>query len=91
MQHPEPVETPLQRWLVRLVYVLAAVLGMVYSYDFGKVIGGPLVGVVLALNGAVFCSIVAGALAEKLCQWWPEAHREADRPAGGSLPVRPGS
>lgn len=83
--------TPLRRWLLRWVYGLAAVLGMVYSYDFGKVIGGPLVGVVLALNGAVFCSIVAGALAEKLCQWWPEAHRQADRPAGGSLPARPGS
>ena len=41
MQHAEPAPTtPLQRWLLRLVYGLAAVLGMVYSYDFGKVIGG---------------------------------------------------
>jgi len=72
MQHADPAPaTPLQRWLLRLVYVLAAVTGMVYSYDFGKVIGGPIMGVVLALNGAVFCSIVAGALAEKLCRWWP--------------------
>jgi len=68
--------------LVRLVYMLAAVAGMIYSYDFGKVIGGPLVGVVLALNGAIFCSIVAGALAEKLCRWWPDLHREARRSAG---------
>ncbi len=83
MQHPEPASvTPIQRWLVRLVYTLAAVAGMVYSYDFGKVIGGPLVGVVLAFNGAIFCSIVAGALAEKLCQWWPQALRETERSAG---------
>lgn len=92
MQAPEPAPTTaLQRWLLRLVCLLGAAIGMVYSYDFGKLIGGPLVGVVLALNGAVFCSIVAGALAEKLSRWWPEAHRQADRPAGGSLPLRPGS
>lgn len=76
MHHAEPdPTTPLQRWLVRLVYVLAAVTGTLYGYDFGKVIGGPLMGVVLALNGAVFCSIVAGALAEKLCQWWTAAQQ----------------
>ena len=83
MHHAEPAPSaPLQRWLVRSVYVLAAVAGMIYSYDFGKVIGGPVVGVVLALNGAVSCSIVAGALAEKLCQWWPETIREAGRSIG---------
>jgi hypothetical protein len=83
MPHIEPAPaTPLQRWLLRLVYALAAVLGMAYSYDFGKVIGGPFVGVVLALNGAVFSSIVAGALAERLCQWRPEAMREAGRSVG---------
>jgi hypothetical protein len=82
--HPfESAPTPaLQRWLLRLVYGLAAVLGMVYSYDFGKVIGGPLVGVVLALNGAVFCSIVAGALAERLCRTQPAATRTRRTSAG---------
>lgn len=79
MQDPERVLTPLQRWLVRLVYLLAAVAGMIYSYDFGKVIGGPIVGVVLALNGAVFCSIVAGALVERLCQWWPASSDPSGR------------
>ena len=83
MHHAEPAPaTPVKRWLLRLVYALAAVLGMVYSYDFGRIIGGPFVGVLLALNGAVFCSIVAGALAEKLCQWWPEAVRHTRRSAG---------
>ncbi|HYN61762.1 MAG TPA: hypothetical protein VET87_19835 [Rubrivivax sp.] len=83
MKHADPAPmSPLKRWLVRLICVLAALVGMVYSYDFGKVIGGPLIGVVLALNGAVFCSIVAGALAEKLCQWWPQTLRETGRSAG---------
>jgi hypothetical protein len=56
---------------------------MIYGYDFGKVIGGgPFVGVVLALNGALFCSVLAGALAEKLCRWWPQTLRETERSAG---------
>jgi hypothetical protein len=74
----EPTEslcpTPAQRWLVRAVCVLAALAGLVAGYDFGQLIGGPFVGVVLALNGAVFCSIIAGALAERLCRGWPQAH-----------------
>jgi hypothetical protein len=79
-QSEAPTAGALQRWLPRLVYLLAAVAGMVYSYDFGNVIGGPVVGVVLALNGAVFCSIVAGALAEKLRRSWP-ASQQPRRPS----------
>jgi hypothetical protein len=72
MQDPEAVPaSPLQRGLLWLVYALAAVAGALACYDFGRVIGGPVVGVVLALNGAVFCSIVAGAAVEKLCRWGP--------------------
>jgi hypothetical protein len=73
MNQAEPLPaTPAKRWLVRGFCVLAALAGWVYSYDFGRLIGGPFVGVVLALNGAVFCSVVAGALAERLCNLWPE-------------------
>ncbi len=74
------IHQPLQRWLVRLVCLLAAMAGLFYSYDFGKLIGGPIMGVVLALNGAVFCSIVAGALVETLCRWWPAA-QQPQRPS----------
>jgi LytS/YehU family sensor histidine kinase len=45
--------------------------GAAYSYGFGTLIGGPLVGVVLALNGAVFAALMAGALAERLCAAGP--------------------
>lgn len=76
MHHPEPAPaTPAPRWLIRSIYGLAAMLGLLAGYDFGQVIGGPLMGAVVALNGALFCSIVAGALAERLCQWWTPSHR----------------
>lgn len=58
----------LQRSVLALVYVLAAAVGLVSGYDFGSRIGGIFVGVVLALNGAVFCSIVVGAVAERWLQ-----------------------
>lgn len=81
MEHADPKPaSPLQRVLVWLVYALAAVAGALACYDFGQVIGGPIVGVVLALNGAVFCSIVAGAVAEELCRWWP-AVQQPRRPS----------
>jgi putative effector of murein hydrolase LrgA (UPF0299 family) len=50
------------------VHLAAAAVGMYYSYDFGSTIGGPVFGVVLALNGALFCSIVAGALIEQVAR-----------------------
>ncbi len=82
MPRPEMTagKRPLQHWLVLLVYLLAAMVGMFYCYDFGKLIGGPIVGMVLALNGAVFCSMMAGALVDTLGRWWP-AEQEQRRPS----------
>ena len=60
-----------RRWLPRLASLLAAAVGAIYSYGFGALIGGPLVGVVLALNGAVCGAVLAGALVDKLCSLWP--------------------
>jgi len=70
MPHPEAT-TPnaARRWLPRLASLLAAAAGAIYSYDFGTLIGGPLVGVVLALNGAVFGALMAGALVDRLRSW----------------------
>ena len=84
MPNPEhSTASAARRWLPRLVYALAAAIGAIYSYDFGSVIGGPLVGVVLALNGAVFCSVVAGALAERLCNALPESNDPPSRSLAG--------
>ena len=78
-----PAGFSLPRVLSALLTLLAALAGLVYSYDFGVQIGGPLVGVVLALNGALFCSIVAGALADRLRRAWPQPTRQPQ-------PGRPG-
>jgi hypothetical protein len=77
-----PAASPARRWLPRLASLLAAVAGANYSYDFGALIGGPLVGLVLALNGAVFGSVLAGALAERLCSWWTASNTQPRRMAG---------
>lgn len=72
MPPPEPSMTrSARRWLPRLAGLLAALAGAIYSYDFGTLIGGPPVGVLLALNGAVCGSVLAGALVDKLCSLWP--------------------
>jgi hypothetical protein len=39
-------------------YVLAVCLGLKFGYDFGMQISGPLMAVITAIIGAVFCSIV---------------------------------
>jgi hypothetical protein len=73
MSNPESVTRPAwQRGLIVLATTLAALAGLVAGYGFGGRIGGPLVGVVLALNAAVFCSIIAGALAERCFAWWQD-------------------
>jgi hypothetical protein len=82
MPHLEATSTnPARLWLPRLASLLAAAAGAIYSYEFGALIGGPLVGVVLALNGAVCGSVLAGALVERLCRVWPR--QAASFGAGG--------
>lgn len=65
-----------RRWLPRLASLLAAAAGAIYSYGFGALIGGPLVGVVLALNGAACGAVLAGALVDRLCSLWAPAHTD---------------
>jgi hypothetical protein len=44
----------------------AALAGAWFSYDFGVLLGGPLMGVVVAINGAAMCSLLASALLDRL-------------------------
>jgi hypothetical protein len=39
---------------------------MYFGFEFGQQISGTLIGVVLAVNGALFGSILAGATVERL-------------------------
>jgi hypothetical protein len=54
-----------RRW-VWATQAVAAGVGLVLGYDFGVRISGTLLGVVLALNGALFCSMVVDVLADRL-------------------------
>jgi len=57
------------RWRAWLGYALAGVAGAAgakFSYDFGVQISGVGVGLLLAVNTAVFCAVLVGALADRL-------------------------
>lgn len=45
---------------------LAALLGLVYGFDAGQRMSGPMLGVVMALNAAVIASLLAGAVADRI-------------------------
>jgi hypothetical protein len=44
----------------------AGLAGAWYSYDFGVLLGGPLMGVVAALNGAAMGALLVSALLDRL-------------------------
>jgi hypothetical protein len=67
------------RWPVWIPTIVAGMAGLVLGYDFGNRLGGMLIGAVLALNGALFCSILAASAAERLLG----ARRAAGRGAEG--------
>ena len=50
------------------VHAVAVVAGAWYSFDFGAQIGGPGIGALAGLNGAVICALMAGAALDRL---WP--------------------
>lgn len=58
------------RWWLRLACLLAAVVGLMYGYEFGNRISGPWIGVLLALNCAVFASLMTHGFAQWLGRWW---------------------
>ena len=45
-------------YLFLIPYLLAVGLGLKFGYDFGMQISGPLMAVITAIIGAVFCSII---------------------------------
>jgi hypothetical protein len=63
---PRAGVAPLRRAALALLHLLAAGAGLAAGYDFGSRIGGPVAGVLLALNAALFCSILVGGLGP----WW---------------------
>ena len=60
---------PRLAWVGYVLAVVAGLVGAFFAYGFGLQISGRLLGILLALNGAAFCSIVAGALADRALRW----------------------
>jgi len=67
---------PLRQVVALIAYALAIGAGLKYGYDFGVQISGTILGVVLAINSAVFCSIVVGMFVE-------QAQRALDKRGAG--------
>ena len=49
-------------------HVAAAAAAAVYSFEFGAHIGGPGLGALAAINGAVISALMVGALLDRI---WP--------------------
>jgi hypothetical protein len=48
----------LRNYLFWIPYLLAVGVGLKFGYEFGMQISGPIMSVISALLGAVFCSII---------------------------------
>jgi len=54
------------RWLAWIAAAISGLVGMYYGFEFGSRLNGLWFGVLLAVNGALFCSILVAAAVEKL-------------------------
>lgn len=67
----QPMTTPQQKyrwrqWLHWTLQLLAGAAGLKFGFDFGYRLDGAGIGILMALNSALFCSIMAGAVVERL-------------------------
>ena len=69
--------TLLRRSLVLVAYLVAIIAGLKYGFDFGKHISGTALGIVLAINSAVFCSFVVGMAVDRA---FPQKATEPEQP-----------
>jgi hypothetical protein len=53
------------RWWLYALSLLAGLAAAPFGYDVGQRIAGSLIGWVMALNSAVFCTLVAGAVLDR--------------------------
>lgn len=60
---------PLGRLLAWTLTTLAAAAGAWLSFDFGVRIGGALMGLVAAFNGALICLLLAGTAWDQVARW----------------------
>jgi hypothetical protein len=65
------METPPERsrfrhYLRYAISIAAVAIGLKLGFDFGNRISGPLMGVVAAINSAVFCALILDFITERL-------------------------
>lgn len=69
MRTPWPAPTLKRLWLYALS-LLAGVAGWILGYDFGRTIAGPTGGLwiawLVAINGAIFCTLIVAALLDRI-------------------------
>lgn len=65
-EKPEP-RSP--AWLVWAVGSLAALGGVKYGFEFGEQVAGFWLGLLMGLNGGVFCGLMASAAVHRLMHW----------------------
>ena len=61
-----PLKVDARRWWAWLVVALAGMAGLWFGYDFGRQVSGMGLGLLMAANGAVFASLLASALVDRL-------------------------
>lgn len=59
--------------------VIAAAVGAKYGFDFGNGLSGPVLGVVVAANAALFGALAVSALVDAVGRWWPGPRHPARR------------
>ena len=57
-QDGESIDTRARAWWSTALQALAAAAGLKYGFDFGMALGSVLLGVIVALNAAVFCYLM---------------------------------
>jgi fatty acid desaturase len=55
--------------LMQAAYVVVACAAGALSYRFGSRLGGPGLGITLAINAAIFGCLMVGAVADALLRW----------------------
>jgi hypothetical protein len=81
MAQPGDTTTQAVQWAIWVAQAVAVLLGLGYGYAFGAQVSGPVLGVVVAINAAVFGALCITAVVD-LADRLRSAVRQPGRPPG---------
>ncbi|MDZ7591321.1 MAG: hypothetical protein U5L05_11710 [Rubrivivax sp.] len=61
-----PLKVEPRQWWAWFIVAGAGVAGLWFGYDFGRQVSGMGLGLLMAANGAVFASLLASAVVDRL-------------------------